>query len=87
MRAVLMIIAFALSGCPRPGPSPVPPAPPAFDAAERPATCSETCQHLDVIGCQNGGACLAVCTRIKSQRVKNCLRSAPSCEIADGCDQ
>lgn len=51
-----------------------------------PSTCADACEHVDTtLGCQNGGACMAVCQRANDPVFAGCMFAATSCPAVDAC--
>lgn len=96
MKIVLLMLVgaflgLAITGCPKPVPSPVTP-PDASDAAPAPlpvtpASCGEVCATVARLGCKGAKSCSANCPRVQSQTYKDCVRSASSCDRVNLCDQ
>lgn len=96
--AILTAI-LSLTGCPKPGPTPVTPTTP--DAATsdadipRQLTCADFCQHCSTLGCKcadpspGGVSCLDLCANVQNSGViswdLDCRVRAASCPAIDGC--
>ncbi len=94
MRTVVVLVAFALAGCPAQPPKPPPTEEP--DASRPTGTCASACENMRRLGCElgkptpNGASCESVCDRVQRENGGagfnvHCLARASACAGAEAC--